>query len=363
MSSFKVVCIKSWLSGMFPKLRKTQAVNLTLGVFGLIKARSGILSEIAREVPGARQHKHRLKRLDRFVSNPRVKIGVLMQIWCKWVVKTFVPGRYVTVALDWTTLPGNIQLLMASVPFAGRAIPLAWITTTYQAFTDSQNLIEERLISSLIQIIPDGKKIILLADRGFGRTDLINFLIKHNLLFVLRVRADVFIQTSSGKKILLRKLKVKTGQVKWFRGISYRADGGVAKVNLTVTLAEPKAGCDPDPWLLVTNLRKADTVIQNYKLRFDIEEWFKDLKHELGIAGMQIKDLDKVRRVVLLSAISYGLLMLVGSAADRLSNLRDQLITGGKKAASRIWFALRIIHYQMLPGIYWKKIWSKARGP
>lgn len=347
---------------MFPELRKTQVINLTLGVFGLIKSRSGILSEIAREVPGARQHKHRLKRLDRFVSNERVKVSNLMQIWCKWAVNAFVPGRYVTVALDWTTLPGNIQLLMASIPFAGRAIPIVWVTTTYQAFTDSQNLIEERLITLLKKIIPDGKRIILVADRGFGRSSLINSLIQSNTLFSIRVRADVIITTHEGKKINLRKLRIKHGQVKWFPAISYRQDGKVEKINLAVTLALVEGKVD-DPWLLVTNLRSSQTAILSYQKRFDIEEWFKDLKHELGIDNLQVKNLDKVRRVVLISSIAYGLLMLVGTVTQRLTKLQDQLITGGKKVASRIWFALRIIKYQLLPAIYWKKVWAKAQGP
>ncbi len=78
---------------MFPHLRKTQAVNLTLGVFGLIKARSGLMSVIVREIPGAQDHKHRLKRFWRFVSNPRVNTANLQILWCKWAVNTFVPGK------------------------------------------------------------------------------------------------------------------------------------------------------------------------------------------------------------------------------------------------------------------------------
>lgn len=363
LSSFKVVCIKSWLAGMFPKLRKTQLTNLTLGVFGLIKARSGLMSVIVREVPGSLKHKHRLKRFWRFVSNPGIQTGQLQLLWCRWVISAFMPGKYLAVALDWTTLPGNIQLLMVSVPYAGRAIPLLWVTTTYRAFKDSQNRIEERLISSLTQIIPQEKRIILIADRGFGRASLVNFLIKLDILFVLRVKADVIITTRGGRKINLRKLNIKAGRIKWFDDIAYRADGRVDKVNLAVTLAEPKLGEKEDPWLLVTNLRTKDTAIQNYKLRFDIEEWFRDLKTELGINDLQTKNLDRVRRLVLISSIAYGLLMLVGTVTKGLTRLHDILITGGKKVASRIWFALRIIQYQLLPSIYWKKIWSKALGP
>lgn len=362
MSSFNTNSIKGWIKEIFPTLRKTQSFNLSLGVLGIVKSRSGKLSEIVREVPGSSKHKHRLKRLWRFVSNPRIKPGSLMDLWCLWVIRVFVPGKYVTVALDWTTLPGNIQCLMAAATFAGRAIPLVWVTTTYQAFKDSQNRIEERLITSLNLIIPEDKRIILVADRGFGRASLVNFLLSLNILFVLRVKADVVITTKLGKKINLRKLKIKPNQTKWFESISYRADGKVTRVNLAVTLAQVEGRKD-DPWILVTNLRKAKTAIKYYKLRFDIEEWFKDLKHQLGIDNIQTKDLDRVRRIVLISSIAYGLVMLVGTITQRLTKLHDQLITGGKKAASRVWFALRIIQYQLLPGIYWKKIWQKARGP
>lgn len=359
LSSFKVSCIKSWICGIFPKLRKTQTVNLTLGVFGLVKARSGILSEIVREIPGSSKHKHRLKRLWRFVSNDRVKVGNLINLWSLWVIETFCRGEYIPVALDWTTLPGNIQCLMAAVPYASRAIPLLWVTTTYQAFKDSQNLIEQRLVTRLINIIPKGKRIILVADRGFGRAKFIKFLLGLKVLFAIRVKADVKVTTSTGRIILLRKLRIKPNQIKWFEAISYRADGVVRRVNLALTLAEDS----DDPWLLVTNLRKAETAIQRYESRFTIEEWFKDLKHELGIDNLQIRNLDRVRRVILISAISYGLLMLVGTLTQRLSKLQDQLITGGKMAASRIWFALRLIQYQLLPSLYWKKVWSKAQGP
>lgn len=286
-----------------------------------------------------------------------------MCLWALWVVKTFVPGRYVTIALDWTTLPGNIQCLMAAIPFAGRAIPLAWVTTTYRAFKDSQNRIEERLISSLTKIIPERKRIILVADRGFGRASLVNFLISLNILFVLRVKADVIIQTKVGKKIKLRKLRIKPNQIKWFEDISYRADDKVTKVNLAVTLAKPKVGEKEDSWILITNLRKANTAIKRYQLRFDIEEWFKDLKHQLGIGNYQTRNPDRVRKLILISVLSYGLLMMVGTLTRRLTRLHDYLITGGKKTASRVWFALRIIEYQLLPVIYWKKIWQKARGP
>lgn len=365
MSSFNISSIKGWVKSIFPGLRKTQSVNLSLGVFGIIKSGSGLMSELVREVPGAVKHKHRLKRLWRFVSNDKVKVADLINLWSLWVINTFMSGKYCVVALDWTSLPGNIQCLMAAAPYGGRAIPLLWVTTTYQTFKDSQNLIEQRLITRLVNIIskyyPE-KRLILVADRGFGRAKFIKFLIQNNLLFSIRVKADVKIKTVQEKVLNLRKLKIRVGQVKWFGSISYRQDGLISKVNLAVTLALPKLGEKEDPWLLITNLRKAETAIKYYKLRFDIEEWFKDLKHHLGIDKLQTRNLNRVRRLVLISAVAYGLLMLIGSLTQRLKNIHDRLITGGKTTASRIWFALRIIKYQLLAAFYWRKIWTRARG-
>lgn len=65
--SFSSYFVKLVIKNIFPELRTTQRENLSLGVFGQIKAQSGVMSEIVREIPGAKKHKHRLKRFWRFL--------------------------------------------------------------------------------------------------------------------------------------------------------------------------------------------------------------------------------------------------------------------------------------------------------
>lgn len=360
LSSFSPHFVKSWIKNIFPGvLRKTQWTNLSLAVFGISKARSGVLSEIVREIPGAVKHKHRLKRLWRFVSNYRVKPERLIGFWINWCVNSFASGRYLAVAIDWTTLPGNLPCLMAAIPYKGRAIPLIWQIVPFWALKDSQNKVEERLIARLINLISKDKRIIILADRGFGRAGFVKFLLSKGLLFVLRVRADVIIRTRKRKTILLRRLKLKVNYPYWFTKISYRNDSLVSGVNLAAIVAP---GSD-DPWFLVTNLRKPETAIIRYETRFQIEEWFKDVKHRLGITNLQTKNLKRIRRVLFISCIAYGLLMLIGLLADRFSTWKDRLITKGKDSCSKIWFALRIIQYKMAPAYFWRRVWIKGRSP
>ena len=367
--SFSAQFVKSLVGKIFPVLRKTQKVNLALGIFGQIKAQSGLMSVIVRDVPGAIKHKHRLKRFWRFLSNPRVKPDSLRLFWIAWVLKTFAHERIVPVALDWTTLPGNIQCLMIAIPFHGRAIPLLWTIVLHSQIKDSQNRIEERLLARLINLVTKvapAKKLLITADRGFGRATLFQFLQKKQVLFVIRVKADVTITTKIGKRILLRKRgrKLKGHKPVWYQSISYRGDGKVTGVNLACIVALPKEkNADPDPWFLITNLRKPQTTIARYQQRFHIEEWFKDMKHQLGINHLQTRNLMRVRRLLFVSAVSYGITMLIGTVAKRLTAVQDQLITGGKKVASRIWFALNIIKHNLLGSVFWKNVYLKATVP
>lgn len=150
----------------------------------------------------------------------------------------------------------------------------------------------------------------------------------------------------------------------WYKNISYRGDSKVTGVNLACVVAPPKEkGADPDPWFLITNLRKPETTIARYHERFHIEEWFKDMKHQLGIVKLQTRNLKRVRRLVFVSCIAYGITMLIGTIAKGYKDVQDQLITGGKKVASRIWFALNIIRHNLLGSVFWRKVYLRATEP
>lgn len=319
----------------------------------MVKSQSGNMSEIVRQVPGSIKHKHRLKRFWRFLSNPRVKPEGLRRLWINWCFRKFTTGKYVTVAMDWTTLPGNLQCLMIAIPYLGRAIPLIWQILPFCQIKNSQNRIEERLISRLINLTPREKGLILTADRGFGRASLINFLKEKDILFVIRIKSKVWIKTKKKKSILLENLYLKKEMPYWFDKISLKEDGSVERVNLAGVVAK----CSDDPWYLVTNLKNAETAIKTYQKRFDIEEWFKDMKHQLGIHNLQTKNLKRVRRFIFLASISFTLTALIGKPAKKLKKIVEALISRGNKTVSIIWVAINAIKYKLLKQQFWKKIW------
>jgi hypothetical protein len=170
------------------------------------------------------------------------------------------------------------------------------------------------------------------------------------------VTADVIITTQNGKQIMLRGYFLKPNTSVWFKKVSYRSDGYVQDVNICGVVAE---GSD-DPWWLVTNLKTAPSTINRYELRFRIEEWFKDLKHQLRIANQQTKSIKRIRRLLFVSCVAYGFLLLTGRLAKPFKTWYDLLITGRDKSASIIWLAIQVIKANLAPYTFWRRVWVKA---
>jgi hypothetical protein len=353
MSQFSIDLVKSFFAPIFPGMRKTHFENLSRSVFGLIVNHNGLLSDLVRGIPGAVKHKHRLKRLTRFLANPRIKPHALAHSWILWCVASLAPkGKWLPIAIDWTYLPGNIPCLMAAIPLGGRAMPLLWQMVPYKDFLDSQNKLEERFVRRVLFLLPPGIQPLLLADRGFGRADFLAFLRRLKISFVIRVRADVIITPEGKKPIKLREVALTPKRRRWYSTCLYREDGVVSGVNIAGTIAQ---GQD-DAWWLATNLGSLDQAIRWYKARFQIEEWFKDMKHQLGLEAIQTTDIRRIRKLVFVACLAYGLLVKIGTLADQYAQWYDQLITGGKQAASVVWYALRLIQYAIPPPQFWQEV-------
>ncbi|MBD3260879.1 MAG: hypothetical protein GF334_04250 [Candidatus Altiarchaeales archaeon] len=172
----------------------------------------------------------------------------------------------------------------------------------------------------------------------------------------MRVTADVVITTKKGRKLTLRTYPLAFGKSVWFKQIVYRQDGYLTGVNLAGVVAD---GSD-DPWWLLTNLRTATAAITRYESRFRIEEWFKDLKHQLRIANQQTKSIKRIRRLLMVAGVAYGFLLLTGKLAQPFKTWYDFLVTGRNKSVSILWMAIQVIKANLAPAFFWRRVWNQA---
>jgi hypothetical protein len=305
-------------------LRRSQAKTLAILVASAMRVERASLANIVRQILGAA--KHQIKRCWRFCANERVETADAMRGVVKKVLQKRRKNKPLIVSLDWTDIR-QFQTLMASVVFKGRSVPLCWASCRKHVYDGhrSRNAFEESLLLVLASMIPAGQKVILLADRGFGRTELARFCQNHGLDYVIRISPDVHVRCASyaGKLI---DYPVHKGICKLLTSVAYRQHHSVTQ-NIVVRWVRGLPAKRDECWFLMTSLNAGPARISRlYGQRMTIEELFRDAKSKRN--GWSLRDTkitrpDRLDRLLLVLAIAYLLLCGIGLLALATGKPRD----------------------------------------
>jgi hypothetical protein len=158
-------------------LRLSQAKTLGILVAAALSVERISLANIGRGMAG--MVKHQIKRCWRFCANDRIETADAMRGIVARILKK--RKKKLLISLDWTDIKG-FQTLMASAVFKGRSIPLCWSSCKKHVYDGhrSRNSFEEALLLLLRSMIPESIQGVILADRGFGRTELARFCQHHH---------------------------------------------------------------------------------------------------------------------------------------------------------------------------------------
>ena len=337
-------------------MRKTTVTYLALLVFGILSAQSLVLTQIAQAFPVeayCRKHKHQLKRVGRALSTPLLTAKVLFPPLMHWAVMQAVTHGRVLVLIDYTTIADRFSILWAAVNWKGRALPIYCFALVPSKIDTSQNRIEEAFIKRLWSLLPSDHRYILVADRGFGRASLIQWLQTQRISYILRLKSDVYV-THRGRKRLLRDYHPHFGEGHLYRRVAYRQDE-VVTINLVLTWLMLSHNKPDGPWFLATDLRSFDQATTGYFARMQIEEFFRDDKHHLHWEDGGPGTVQRQQRLCLALSCAYLVCAALGTqpevakAANRL--FRDRSSGEKDKAPrySRILLALRAIAF---PGYF-----------
>jgi hypothetical protein len=303
-----------WVLTIAAGLRLSQAKTLADLVEAAVHVGRGTLSAVGRCLPGPTAAKHRIKRAWRFCANDRVHVSEVMPA----VVRRLTRGRKkpLLVALDWTDVRG-FHTLMAAAVMRGRAVPLVWASYTAGQLHRSQNSFEEGLLRLLVAMLPGGVKVILLADRGFGRAELAKTCAALHLRYLIRIKPDVRVAHPSytGR---LDDYPIRKGMWRVLAGAEYRSDKAVS-LNVVIRW---KRGLPPrrdEPWFLMTDLAgNAVQLTDLYARRMAVEELFRDGKdgrYGLGLGQTQVTTTARLDRLILILALALILLTGLGRVA------------------------------------------------
>jgi hypothetical protein len=297
-------------------LRRSQAKTLAILAASALNVERISLANIGRRMQGTA--KHQIKRCWRFCRNQRIETADAM----RGIVKRLLKKRKkkLLIALDWVDIRGY-QTLMASAVLKGRSVPLCWASCRRHVYDGhrSRNAFEESLLLVLREMIPQQVRVIILADRGFGRTELGRFCQKYGLHYLIRIQPKVMVRLKGFGGKLLDYPKVKKGVAKVLKDVLYRSDGALAQ-NIVIRWRNNLPANRDECWFLMTDLSgTAEGLCQLYGRRMTIEQLFRDGKSKRNgwsLRDTQISKPDRLDRLILILAVAYLLLCGIGLIAQ-----------------------------------------------
>jgi len=296
-------------------LRLSQAKTLSVLVAAAMRCQRVSLASIGRAAKGSA--KHQIKRCWRFCVNCRFEPSDAM----RGVVARLVRKRKkpLLIALDWVDIKGY-QTLVASAVLKGRSVPLLWASCRRHVYDGhrSRNAFEESLLLVLRSMIPEQVKVILLADRGFGRCALAAFLRQNHFSYLIRIQPNVKVKLKGFEGKLL-DYPVSKGTAKVLKDVAYRSDGAVTQ-HIVIRWRKNLPAKRDECWFLMSDLSgTAPQLCQLYSRRMTIEQLFRDQKSKRNgwsLRDTQLTEPERLDRLLLILAIAYLLLCGLGLLAQ-----------------------------------------------
>lgn len=306
-----------------PDQRVTQIRNFVWLMIGIFQSRSVCLSRIAGKVPGPRKLLSMTRRLSRLLANPAIRVREWYEpIAREWLETQSRQLGEIRLIVDGTKVGFGHQLLMVSLAYRKRAIPIAW-TWVKQVKGHSSAWKQLALLAYVRKLIPSGSAVFLVGDCEFGSVAVLRQLDRWHWWYVLRQKQDTgvwFDETRAWQTF--ESYLAKPGQSIWL-GRGYLTAKEIYPVNL---LVHWEVG-EKEPWCLATNLPDRRMALQYYQRRMWAEEMFGDLKkHGFDLEATLLRHFDRLSRLTLAVALLYVWLISVGTRTirDGLRTLVDR---------------------------------------
>lgn len=326
-----------------PRQRITQVRNFVLLVYGIYQSRSVYLSRIAGKIPGKAKLQSTIKRLDRFLDNSAIRVRAWYKpIAVEWLEKQFASLGEIHLIVDGSKVGFGHQLLIISMAYRKRAIPIAW-TWVHHVRGHSSGYKQIALLAYVKTLIPVGASVFLVGDTEFGPVNVLKQLDIWVWHYVLRQKSNTLVCQTENTWKPFGDYVQKAGQRCWL-GKTKLSHNHAYPVNL---LAYWKLG-EKQPWCLATNLPDLPTALRFYKRRMWIEEMFGDMKkHGFDLECSMLHSFIRLSRLTL--AVAFLYVWLVSSGGSIINQgLRHLVDRKDRRDLSIFQIGLRFIERRLV---------------
>ena len=335
---------KARICELRPKQRITQVQNFVWLVVGIYHSHSVNLSRIAGKVIGTAKNVSTVRRLSRFLANKAIDV----RSWYKPIAKAWLQSQIervgeVRLIVDATKVGFGHQLLMVSLAYRCRAVPIAWSWIKYiRGHSSGKQQIS--LLKYVGTLLPRGAPVFVVGDSEFGSILVLRQLEAWHWFYVLRQKGNTGLwrneQTDWQR---MAALVAQAGQSTWCSN-AYLTEQHIHPVSALVYW---QIG-EKQPWCLATNLPDAALTIRYYRRRMWTEEMFGDFKkHGFDLETTMLRHAPRLSRLTLAVAFLYVWLLSTGSRTIR-AGFRHLVDRKDRRDLSVFQIGLRFIDRKLL---------------
>jgi len=250
-----------------------RVVTLAWAIVGLCLTRTVRLTAWAEIVEGRAVYAaSRQRRFARWLHQPAIDPTAWYPPLLHAALRDWPPDARWYVALD-TTVLGPFVLIRASLIYRGRAIPLAWKALRHASAMVSFEAYRP-VLEQVHTLLPTGCQLTMLTDRGFLHEQFIRYAQQHRWHYRIRMPGDTLVQQPHHALRAVEQLRPAPGYAHFYHHVTLFGTA-IGPVHLVV--AQPLDAPD-DPWYIASDELTSRQTIDEYGLRFDIEETFLDDK-------------------------------------------------------------------------------------
>jgi len=283
------------LQRRLPGQRKTQRDKLAMLTATMLEVRSANLMALAAALPRAAERADmRYQWIARFVANDLVVCDDVMEPFAREIIAQASASGRVVLILDQTKASDRHQILMLSLRFGERALPLAWrVEATAGAIGFA---VQKALLDAVTPWLPPQTEVCLMADRFYGTPDLIQLAAAKGWGYRLRLKANLQVFIAGRKSALADHFTSKRPYLAGVELTHRRIATNIGIIN------DP--GHD-EPWLIAMSDTPSYLTTLDYAARWGIEPMFSDFKSRgFGLEQSQLRSPDRLARLLLVMSLA-----------------------------------------------------------
>jgi hypothetical protein len=270
------------------------------------------------------------QRVRRFLSNPKISPQRLLPLFLYLLRPLLQHLPALILAMDrthWKKRRRHVNILMVSVYFEGRAIPLFWVVwdrAGNSSYAQWKTVLTPVMTELQKQTWCTGIPVIVVADREFASPRLAQWLkTTYSVDSVLRLkRSEYLCDQEQAVQLATLLHHFPRATTRHYRQIAITKTNNFL-VNVTIAW---DAQYD-EPLIVAATSEGADQAVTTYEKRFGIEPMFKDHKSNgFEIEGTKVTDPKRIETLLIVMALAHIFCTSEGTRKERAGEAKKNAV-------------------------------------